>query len=108
MTVCRKRGASGQEEIQYIKYLLPRILQEFGNKNPCFSRAEATKRGGGGGGSEPIFLGRGCDEALFSEEKKGLFSEKGGGNSANPGFGNRKGNSVKRFGPFTELPDSED
>ena len=48
------------------------------------------------------FLGRGCDEALFSE--------KGGGNSVNPGFGKdlyRKGNSVKRFGPFTEPPDSE-
>ena len=55
------------------------------------------------------FLGRGCDEALFSE-KKGIFSEKGGGNSVNQGFGKdlyRKGNSVKRFGPFTEPPDSE-
>ena len=55
------------------------------------------------------FGGRGCDEALFSE-KKGFFSEKGGGNSVNPGFGKdlyRKGNSVKRFGPFTERPDSE-
>ena len=55
------------------------------------------------------FLGRGCDEALFSE-KKGVFCEKGGGNSVNQGFGKdfyRKGNSVKRFGPFTEAPDSE-
>ena len=55
------------------------------------------------------FWGRGCDEALFSE-KKGVFSEKGGGNSVNQGFGKdfyRKGNSVKRFGPFTEPPDSE-
>ena len=52
---------------------------------------------------------RGCDEALFSE-KKGVFSEKGGGNSVNEGFGKdcyRKGHSVKRFGPFTEPPDSE-
>ena len=42
--------------------------------------------------------------------KKGIFSEKGGGNSVNQGFGKdfyRKGNSVKRFGPFTEPPDSE-
>ena len=42
--------------------------------------------------------------------KKGFFSEKGGGNSVNQGFGKdfyRKGNSVKRFGPFTEPPDSE-
>ena len=54
-------------------------------------------------------LGRGCDEALFSE-KKGILSEKGGGNSVNQGFGKdfyRKGDSVKRFGPFTEPPDSE-
>ena len=42
--------------------------------------------------------------------KKGLFSEKGGGNSVNEGFGKdfyRKGNSVKRSGPFSEPPDSE-
>ena len=54
-------------------------------------------------------MGRGCDEALFSE-KKGVFSEKGGGNALNEGFGKdfyRKGNSVKRFGPFSEPPDSE-
>ena len=46
----------------------------------------------------------------FSVKKKGVFSEKGGSNSVNQGFGKdfyRKGNSVKRFGPFTELPDSE-
>ena len=51
-------------------------------------------------------FGRGCDEAL----KKRIFSEKGGGNSVNLGFGKdlyRKGDSVKRFGPFTEPPDSE-
>ena len=35
------------------------------------------------------FLGRGCDEALFSE-KKGFFSEKGGGNSVNEGFGKER------------------
>ena len=46
----------------------------------------------------------------FSLKKKGFFSEKGGGNSVNEGFGKdfyRKGKSVKRFGPFTEPPDSE-
>ena len=46
----------------------------------------------------------------FSVGKKGAFSEKGGGNSVNEGFRKdfyRKGNSVKRFGPFTEPPDSE-
>ena len=50
------------------------------------------------------FLGRGCDEALFSAEK-GFFSEKGGGNSVNEGFGKdfyKKGNSVKRSGPFIQ------
>ena len=59
--------------------------------------------------SRSRFSGRGCDEALFSE-KKGVFSEKSGGNSVNEGFGKdfyRKGNSVKRFGQFTEPPDSE-
>ena len=55
------------------------------------------------------FLGRGCDEALFSEQK-GFFSEKGGGNSVNEGFGKdfySKGHSVKRSGPFSEPPDCE-
>ena len=45
-----------------------------------------------------------------SVKKKGVFSEKGAGNSVNEGFGKefyRRGNSVKRFGPFTELPDFE-
>ena len=54
------------------------------------------------------FLGRGSDEALFSE-KKG-FSVKRGGDSVNEGFGKdfyRKGNSVKRSGPFSEPPDSK-
>ena len=44
------------------------------------------------------------------KNKKGLFSEKGGGNSVNGGFGKefyRKGNSVKRSGRFSEPPDSE-
>ena len=36
--------------------------------------------------SELIFLGRGCDEALFSA-KNGVSSGKGGGNSVNGGFG---------------------
>ena len=42
--------------------------------------------------------------------KKRFFSEKGGGNSANEGFGkafDRKDNSVKRSGPFSEPADSE-
>ena len=42
--------------------------------------------------------------------KQGVFSEKGGGNSVNEGFGKdfyRKGNSVKSSGPFGEPPDSE-
>ena len=62
------------------------------------------------GGNQSRFLVRGCDEALFSGQKLGFFGEKGGGNSVNQGFGKefyRKGNSVKRFGPFTEPPDSE-
>ena len=56
------------------------------------------------------FWGRGCDIALFSE-KKGVFSEKRGGDSVNElglvRIFYRKGNSVKRSGPFTEPPDSE-
>ena len=46
----------------------------------------------------------------FSVKKNGFFSEKGGGNSVNQDFGEdfyRKGNSMKRFGPFTAPPDSE-
>ena len=42
-------------------------------------------------------------------DKKGFFSEKGGGDSVNQGFVKdfyRKGNSVKKFGPFIEPPDS--
>ena len=42
--------------------------------------------------------------------KKGLFSEKGGRHSVNEGYGQdfyRKGNSVKRSGPFSEPPDCE-
>ena len=42
--------------------------------------------------------------------KKGVFSEKGGGNSVNGWFGKdlyRKGSSVKRSGRFSEPPDSE-
>ena len=42
--------------------------------------------------------------------KKGVFSELGGGDSVNQGFGKdfyRKGNSVKRSGRFSDSPDSE-
>ena len=53
-------------------------------------------------------LGRGCDEALLFSEKKGGFQWKGGRQFRRKGgFGKdfyRKGNSVKRFGPFTEPP----
>ena len=54
------------------------------------------------------FLGRGCDEALFSE-KTGFSVKRGGGTSVNEGLGKdfyRKGNSVRRSGPFSEPPDS--
>ena len=47
---------------------------------------------------------------FFSDKKKVFFSVKGGGNSVNEGFGEglyKKGISVKRFGPFSEPPDSE-
>ena len=57
---------------------------------------------------EPIF-GKGMRRSTF-QLKKGFFSETGGGNSLNEGLGKdfyRKDNSVKRFGPFTEPPDSE-
>ena len=50
------------------------------------------------------------DAAKHFSVKKGFFSEKVGGNSVNRVFGKgfyRKGNSVKRFGPFTGPPDSE-
>ena len=62
-----------------------------------------------GGFYQSRFLGRGCEEALFSE-KKLVFSEKGGGNSVNEGLDKdfyRKGNSVKRSRSFSEPPDSE-
>ena len=42
--------------------------------------------------------------------KKRVFSEDGGRDSVNEAFGKdfyRKGNSVKRSGPFSEPPDSE-
>ena len=58
----------------------------------------------------PLHLWEGDATKHFSVKKR-VFSEKEGGNSVNEGFGNkdfyRKGNSVKRFGPFTEPPDSE-
>ena len=55
------------------------------------------------------FFGEG-DATKHVSVKNGFFSEKGGGNSVNEGFDKdfyRKGNSVKRFGPFTDTPDSE-
>ena len=55
------------------------------------------------------FLGRGCDEALFSE-RKGVSVKRGEEIPVNGGFGKdfyRKGNSVKRSRPFSEPPDSE-
>ena len=55
------------------------------------------------------FWGSGCNEAHFSKNKV-FFSEAGGGHLVNEGFGKdfyRKGNSVKRSGPFSEPLDSE-
>ena len=55
------------------------------------------------------FWGSGRDEAEITEEKR-LFTESRQGHSVNEGFGKefyRKGNSVKRFWPFSESPDSE-
>ena len=52
----------------------------------------------------------GGDATKHFSVKKGVFSEKGGGDSVNEGFGKdlyRKGNSVKRSGRFSEPPDSE-
>ena len=46
-------------------------------------------------------FGEGDATKHFSVKKSFCFSEKGGGNSVNKGFGKdfyRKGNSVKRFG----------
>ena len=56
------------------------------------------------------FVGRGCNEALFS--KRSVSQWKGGRLSINEGFGKdvyKKGNgiTVKRSGPFSEPPDSE-
>ena len=50
------------------------------------------------------------DAAKHFSEKQGFSSEKGGGNSVNEEYGkdfSRKGNSEKRFRPFTDPPDSE-
>ena len=52
----------------------------------------------------------GGDATKHFSVKKRVFSEKGGGNSLNGGFGKdfyRKSNSVKRSGRFSEPPDSE-
>ena len=52
----------------------------------------------------------GGDATKHFSVKRGVFSEKGGSNSVNGGFAKdfyRKSDSVKRSGPFSELPDSE-
>ena len=67
--------------------------------------SEQTRRNSGLGAD----FGNGMRRSTF-QWKKRFFREKGGGNSVNEGFGqdfHRKGDSVKRFGPFTEPPDSE-
>ena len=49
------------------------------------------------------------DATKHFSEKKVVFSELGGGNSVNQGFGKdfyRKGNSVKSFRRFSEPPGS--
>ena len=54
-------------------------------------------------------MGMGCDEPLLSEKKFLFFSVKMGRHSVNEGFSknfHRKGNSVKRSRPFSQLPDS--
>ena len=54
-------------------------------------------------------LGRGCNEAEISEEKR-LFTEWGPGIQRMKAFGKelyRKGNSMKKFRPFSESPDSK-
>ena len=56
------------------------------------------------------FWVKGMRRSTFHCEEKGLLSEQGGGSSVKGGFGKdfyRKGNSVKRSGPFSEPPDSE-
>ena len=52
----------------------------------------------------------GGDATKHFSVKKGVFSEKGGGNAVNQGFGKdfyRNSISVKRSRPFSEPPDSE-
>ena len=54
----------------------------------------------------------GSNQSRFGEgdATKHFSVKRGGGNSVNEGFGKdiyRKGNSVKRSGPFSEPPDSE-
>ena len=75
-----------------------RILE---TATPCSSRAFVLLAP-----NRSRFLGRGCDEALFSK-KRGF---QGGRRSVNEGLGKdfyREGSSVKRSGPFSELADSE-
>ena len=65
---------------------------------------------------KPIFCGEFWKSGIehvnrdWKFQARWLFSEKEGGNSVNGGFGKdfyRKGNSVKRSGRLSELPDSE-
>ena len=87
-------GLSTQKAFFSNWVVVPRFLISVKHKNEPF---------------QSRFLGRGCDEALFSGKKR-FFSEKGGCNSVSEGFGEdlyRNGNSVKRSGPFSEPPDSE-
>ena len=82
-------------------------LSDFGTSSTVLS-ALSTSANPPGCKLEPIF-GKRMQRSTF-QWKKGFFSEKGGGNSVNEGFGKdfyRKGNSVKRFGRFSEPPDSE-
>ena len=76
------------------------LLQNYRDRNGSCIAILFKSIGVRGRFDQSRFLGRGCNEALFSE-KKGFFSEKGGGNSVNQRFGKefyREGNSVKRFG----------
>ena len=71
-----KTTASTDQPVQTMKH--QRIAKGAGGKGPHPKASKIVK-------NQSRFLGRGCDEALFSE-KRGL-SEKGGGNSVNEGFG---------------------
>ena len=81
---------------QHLPTMLPTVLRQFLRLPVALAQIRADFWEG--------------DATKHFSVKKRIFSEKGGGDSVNQGFGKdfyRKGNSVKRFGPFSEPPDSE-